>query len=398
MKLPKIFIFYFYPLPILFFSISTAATGIAGALLIIYYIYSGYWRNWKLLYQRRWTIPLSGLMLWTFLGLLWSNDVSAGLKVAQMAAFGIYAFMGATLPWEEKNVRLFIRLFLLGLFINAIIAVLKSTGTLIIPYGQPHQFVGLASHIWWSMALTQGLLWFLWDWRHRWAFPRWIIAPVALLFFAVLILSPARSGQLLFIILVPAAIWILYSGQWRYWGLGTLLLAITAMSFSPMVEHRVELGISNLQQFWNNPNRTETSWGIRIATMEAGAEMFFNHPIIGVGTGDFSQQMIILQKQGIVTKTPGIINTSASNSYLSEAAALGLPGIILFLWFIWSVSLEAWRVRLRPQGWFVLTYLGIFWVGGLYNTLIWGYVDAMEIALFAGLPLIIKTDIQNENL
>lgn len=388
LKIAINFIRYFYPLPVFFFSLSTAATGIAAALLIVFYIFSGCWKNWRVIGKRKWALPLFGLMLWTILGLLWSNDIPAGMKVVEVTVFGIYAFIGATLPWNEESLRIFVRVFFIGIFINAIIAVLKSTDVLIVPYGQPHPFVGLASHIWWSMALTNGLLWFIWDWRHTWAFPRWVIAPMSILLFSVLILSPGRSGQLLFIILIPIAIWIIYSGKWRYWGLGVLLLAAITMSFSPIVQHRAELGMSNLEKFWHNPNSTETSWGIRIATMEAGAVMFVQHPFIGVGTGDFSEQMEILQKKGIVTKTPGIPNSSAANSYLSEAAVLGLPGIILFVWFIWKLSVEAWQSRFMPQGWFVLAYLGIFWIGGLYNTLNWGYVDAMEIALFAGLPLL----------
>lgn len=387
MKIPSHIIFYIYPLPVFFFPLSTAAAGITAALLLLAYLLSDCWKNWRAITQRSWALPLAGLMLWTFLGLLWSHDIQAGMKVAAMVAYGIYAFMGATLPWEEKGVRLFVRYFLVGIFINGIIAVLISTGILTWSFGQPHPFVGLASHIWWSMALTHGLLWFLWDWRHSWAFPRWVIAPMALLYFSDLILSPARSGQLLFLLLTPIAILILYVGKWRRWGFAALMLAALAMAFSPLVQHRVEIGISNLEQFWNNPNSTDTSWGIRIATMWAGTEMFIQHPLIGVGTGDFGQQMLSLQNQGVVPKTPGNYNTSASNSYLSEAATLGLPGLLLFILFLWKLSIETWKANRTPQGWFVLTYLGIFLIGGLYNTLSWGYADAMGIALFAGLPL-----------
>ncbi|MGC9193706.1 MAG: O-antigen ligase family protein [Thermoplasmata archaeon] len=387
MKIPSNIIFYIYPLPVFFFPLSTAVTGITAAILLLVYLLSDCWKNWRAITQRSWALPLAGLMLWTFLGLLWSHDIQAGMKVAATAAYGIYAFMGATLPWEEKRVRLFVRYFLVGIFINGIIAVLISTGILTWSFGQPHPFVGLASHIWWSMALTHGLLWFLWDWRHSWAFPRWVIAPMALLYFLDLILSPARSGQLLFLLLTPMAILILYVGKWRRWGFAALMLAALAMALSPLVQHRVEIGISNLEQFWNNPNSTDTSWGIRIATMWAGTEMFIQHPLIGVGTGDFGQQMLRLQDQGVVPKTPGNFNTSASNSYISEAAALGFPGLLLFILFLWKLSIETWKANRTPQGWFVLTYLGIFLIGGLYNTLSWGYADAMGIALFAGLPL-----------
>jgi O-antigen ligase len=121
--------------------------------------------------------------------------------------------------------------------------------------------------------------------------------------------------------------------------------------------------------------------------MWAGAEMFLEHPLVGVGTGDFAPAMEALQQTKQVTATPGTRNDSAANSYLSEAAVLGLPGLFFLVWFLFRLSREAWIKRWTPQSWFVLTYLGIFWIGGFYNTLIWGYADALSIAIFAGMPL-----------
>jgi len=386
-RFPDSILFTFYSLPIFFFPLSTAGAGISAGIFLLLYAASGYWMNWHEIARRSWVLPLVLFILWTILGLLWTNDLGNGIKVLAPTSYGIYALMGSTLPWEKQWLRWLIRLFLTGLFINAVLAFLISWRVLHWHYQPDLPYVGLADHIWLSMALTHALLWLLWDLRRSWNFSVIPNVLLIIIFFAQLALSPARSGQLLFVLLVPVAIWLLYRGKWRYWALGVGVAAMVLMSFSPIVQSRVKLGVQNLEQFIHNPNTTNTSWGIRLATMWAGVKMVEDHPLLGVGTGDFAPAMADLQEHHEVTATPGTINTSASNNYLSVAAVLGLPGLSLFLWFLWSLSQEAWRVRMTPQGWFVLTYLGIFWVGGMYNTLNWGYADAFTIALLAGLPL-----------
>jgi O-antigen ligase len=378
---------WLYGLPVFFFPLSTAGAGIAAGLFLLFYLFSGGWRHWRRVRERPWWLPLLLMMLWTFAGLLWTSDLHDGFKVATTAAYGIYAFMGASLAWEERDLRIFLRLFLAGMTVNALLAILITEHILHWHYDPSMPFVGLSDHIWWSMALTHAILWLLWDIKAVWNLPRIVNLPLLLIFAGELALSPGRSGQLLFILLTPVAVFLLYRGAWRYWAMGGIAAVLALMTLSPFIQARLELGYQNLQQFAAHPASTDTSWGIRLATMWAGAEMFWQHPLFGVGTGDFAPAMEALQRAREVTATPGTRNDSAANSYLSEAAVLGLPGLLLLLWFLLPLSGEAWRGRSNPQGWFVLTYLGIFWIGGLYNTLIWGYADALGIAIFAGLPL-----------
>lgn len=386
-RLPDSAVFTLYALPLFFFPLSTAGAGISAGLFLLIYAASGYWRRWREIPQRPWALPLALLIALTFFGLLWTRDMHFGFKVAAATSYGLYAFLGATLPWREQWLRWLIRLFLYGLLINAVLACLITWRILHWHYDPTLPYVGLAGHIWLSMALTHALLWILWDLRTGWNFGLWPNLALGTLFFAELALSPGRSGQLLFVLLMPAAVWLLFQGRWRYWALGAIAATVVALSFSPIVQSRVALGMENLQQFMHNPDSTDTSWGIRLATMWAGVKMAEEHPLLGVGTGNFAPAMADLQARHEVTATPGTRNDSAANSYLSEAAVLGLPGLVLLLWFLVTLSRESWRARMTPQGWFVLSYLGIFWIGGLYNTLTWGYGDAFTIALLAGLPL-----------
>lgn len=386
-RVPDRLVFALYALPVFFFPLSTAGASISLALFGVVYLASGYWRRWSVLWQRPWALPLALLIAWTLTGLLWTEDLHAGFKYAGAVTYGLLAFAGATLPWREDWLRLLIRLFLMGLLINAVLAALITWR--IVPWHyRPHwPYVGFANHMWWTMALTHALIWLLWDMQRRWNYSLRINLVLAAVFFAELILSPGRSGQVLFVILVPVAAWLLYRGRWRYWALGLTAVLMIALAASPVVQSRARLGISNLRQFAENPATTTTSWGIRLAAMWGGLKMIENHPLAGVGTGDFRVTMSRLQRQHKVTETPGFTNDTAANSYITEAAVLGIPGLVLLLWFLTALTREIWRVRFTPHGWFALGYVLIFWIGGIYNTLIWGFADAISIAIFAGLPL-----------
>lgn len=81
---------------------------------------------------------------------------------------------------------------------------------------------------------------------------------------------------------------------------------------------------------------------------------------------------------------------TAANSFISEAASLGVVGLGLFLWVVLAISREAWGARFTPQGWFALVYVAIYILGGLFDSISWGYADAVTIALMAGLPLLAR--------
>lgn len=347
--MPDSVVFTFYALPLFFFPLSTAGAGISAGLFILIYAVSGYWKRWHEIARRSWAFPLALLIALTLIGLLWTKNLHAGFKVAAATSYGVYAFAGATLPWRQQWVKWLIRLFLAGLFLNALAAFLMTWH--ILPWHNEDyiEYTGFADHIWLSMALTHALLWILWDLRIKWNFGIWPNLALAFLFFSQLAITPGRSGQLLFVLLMPVAVWILFKGKWRYWALGAITIALAGMALSPIVQSRVALGIQNLEQFVANPATTTTSWGERLATMWAGIDMAYEHPIAGVGTGDFAPAMRDLQSQHLITETPGVVGDSAANSYISEAAVLGIPGILLLLWFLITLSRETWEVRMTPQ-------------------------------------------------
>ncbi len=209
-------------------------------------------------------------------------------------------------------------------------------------------------------------------------------------------LTPGRSGQVLLILLLPAALFLLYPGRLRYAvPLGGLLSAVLLLSIPEVREHLL-VGVHELLSFSLAQSDVTTSWGIRLVAMWGGALLFWSHPLFGVGTGDFYPAVLQLQSQHLLPATPGFIMNTAANSFLSEGASLGAIGLGLFLWVLWAIGQESWRARYTPQGWFVLSYFAIYVIGGAFDSLSWGYADAVNIALFAGMPLVARWSLSGQ--
>lgn len=387
-KFIKNSIFMFFSLPILFFPLSTAAAGISGVIFLILFSISGYWRNYRIITTRSWFIPLTLLISWTVLGVSWSTaDVhDIWIAISRLGYF-LFAYCGAMLPWDRTRFLFIPSLFLFGLALNWIVGLCQLLKIWpwhpLVPSLGP---VGYANHIYLSMSLTMAVIWIAYDIRDKALLPRWLNFVIALAFTIQLAMGAGRTGQVLFILLVPVAVWILFSGRWRYVAITLLTLAITGMGLSPMVQTRVHEGLENLKII--NNGEYDTSLGLRILMAEGALYMGLHNPLLGVGTGAYSSEMVKLQKNhNIPSLSKNVVMSQPQNSYLIELAMLGLPGLSLFLCYLWSVTINAWRFRQTPEGWFILTYMMIFLMGSLSDTLIWGYANVFTLAILTSVPI-----------
>ncbi|MBW9248323.1 MAG: O-antigen ligase domain-containing protein [Acidithiobacillus ferriphilus] len=381
-------LFLFFCLPIFFFPLSTAAAGISGGIFILLYIISGYWKKSREITARPWFVPLTLLILWTLLGTLWSKASlhDTWIAISRLGYF-FFAYAGTTLPWNGSRFRMIPVLFLAGLLLNWIVGLCQWVGVWpwhpLVPMLGP---VGYANHIFLSMTLTMALLWIAYDIRDKVLIPRWANAILAGAFLLQLGMGAGRTGQLLFVILMPLAVWVLFKGQWRYWALGGIVLAIIGMGMSPIVQHRAQEGLQNLKVIGKGDY--DTSWGLRVLMAQGALYMGVQHPILGVGTGNYANEMAQLQKNHILPSLPyPLIMSQPQNSYLIELAMLGIPGLLLFVWSLWAVTAPAWRLRATPEGWFVLVYMAVFITGSFSDTLIWGYANVFSLAILAALPI-----------
>ncbi|MDA8089643.1 MAG: O-antigen ligase family protein [Nitrospiraceae bacterium] len=391
-------VFFFFALPLFMSPLSTSGAAISKVLFAAVWLAGGYWRNLKKTLSRPWFWPVVAILAINLLGMLWTRDTARGLNVLSRLNCFLIAMAGAALPWDRSRFKLVVRLFLAGLFLNAMAGGLQwfhldswlPANTEINADTGP---TGFANHIFLSMALANALLWLAYDIKHKVVLPRPVNAILALLFFTQLIITGGRAGQVAFILLFPLALWMLYPGRWRRLAMAAAVLSIIGLSLSPMVQGRIREGMSDLSQY--RTGNVDTSMGFRFVFWEGALKLAKEHPFAGVGTGDYELAMAGLQRTHAIPNTMGLTIDHPHNTYLAYLADLGLPGFLILMWFLWVVTKESWDSRRRPEAWFRLCYMGIFILGSFTDTLIWGFDNTLALGLIMALPAVISDSDQS---
>jgi O-antigen ligase len=385
-------LFPLFAMPLFVATISTAAANIFGVIFLLTYLASGYWREWRVVLSRTWLWPLLALLAINFLGMLWTQDTARGLELLVKLKWALFTLAGATLPWNRKYFILLVRMFLAGIALNAMIGGLQwlqlYPWKITNPADGP---IGYTDRIFLSMTLTSALLWLAYDIKNKVVLPRsWNIA-LALIFFLQLFSTGGRAGYLSFALLLPIALWMLYSGQWRKWAMAVVMVGVVGLVFSPHMQKRIQEGRTDMQLY--QAGNAETSVGLRLVFWQGALIMAKENPVLGVGTGDYKVEMDRLHQIRAIPDTPQFPDTThPHNSYLAYLADLGLTGLIIFIWFLWTVTQEAWRQREHAAAWFKLSYMGIFLLGSLSDTLIWGFHNAFALGLIVAIPAVLNAD------
>jgi len=385
-------LFTLFALPLFVATLSTAAANIFGVFFLLTYAASDYWRDWRSVLSRPWFWPLVALLAINFAGMLWTQDVTRGLELLLKLKWTLFALAGATLPWKRQHFILLVRLFLAGIALNALINGLQWLH--MFPWRIPkpgEEMTGYTDRIFLSMTLTSALLWIAYDLKNSVVLPRALNITLALIFFVQLISAGGRAGQLSFVILLPVAFWMLYPGRWRLWAMAIVSLGVVGLVMSPHVQKRIQEAKTDIQQY--QTGNAETSVGLRLVFWEGALLMAKEHPLLGVGTGDYIIEMNRLHQIQAIPDTPrNPVTTHPHNSYLAYLADLGLIGLTIFIWFLWAATQEAWRHREHASAWFKLAYMGIFLLGSFTDTLIWGFHNAFALGLIVAIPAMLKSD------
>jgi len=190
-----------------------------------------------------------------------------------------------------------------------------------------------------------------------WKKNRWVI-PLALLLIAALHLSQTRSAE--FGACMGIAVILLLKRP--RWILGLLIFALALYFASPAgIQQRIR-SAWNLQDD-NTRNRIEI-YSTAVRLIEA-------HPWMGVGQ---KVSRVALQYRG-TREFPDYMYVHMHNNFLQIAAERGIPGLILWMWFMFQLVRQAFRVFRSSGGAGPVAFIALAAIGGWFALLAAGMFE-----------------------
>lgn len=299
-------------------------------------------------------------VLWACVSLMWSTDVLVAGK--RLLVFGIDVFFAASLavlvPIEELALFGFLAtgaVALIALFADVL--VLKSFA----PLDADYRFMGVMTANYQAMNLFVCLLcgFTLAQKSARW-FCR--LSPFLLLFAALLILTRARIGSILFL---GAATFVLLrlGRQWlRPQARAAALLAVLAIGV-PVVTFALgssgEGALSSLFMMGRHDTESTASLSNRAPLWAELLDSVAERPILGCGFDSFWNAERV-QK---ISVDQGWVVPHAHNTYLDQTLTLGVVGCLLYGGMVLSACAVAWRrYRRHPSGDTLMPALLLSWL------------------------------------
>ncbi len=173
------------------------------------------------------------------------------------------------------------------------------------------------------LALPIGFYWFLIETRRAY---RILLLALLLPNAAGIAVSGSRGG------LLALMVFMLFAA-WRSRKVTQLVLL-----FALLVPPMLLIPRNPITRMMHPDTADKQAALVRLETWKAGLRMSFQHPITGIGLGQFKPKL------ADYTGRPNLAKL-AHNTYLEIAAELGIPCLLLYLWLLWETYRGFERVR-----------------------------------------------------
>ncbi|OQX05940.1 MAG: hypothetical protein BWK76_26800 [Desulfobulbaceae bacterium A2] len=325
--------------------LSTSAVSVFAVLLILLGLIEGsWWRRRREILGHPLCAALACYLALHVLGLLWTSDLLGGCDVLEgmWKLLLLPLFFTMTGPeWRRRQ----LALFLLGMTAAALISSLVWADILHLPGVSPAHPTKRVFHVIYNPMLALAIFILLHE--LLWSEQRPARRAVGTLWLAFLswnmFITEGRTGQVLFFILLIFALFLRFHRRW-----GRLLLTMAlvlplifscAYQVSGNFQRRIAQVHEELRVFGMCNN---TSVGLRLVYFINSALLIGEHPLIGVGTGDFQQAYAAMNKRN----SEDMPNTdNPHNQYLLTMVRLGLPGLAALLAMFWCQWRQGWSRR-----------------------------------------------------
>jgi len=284
-------------------------------------------------------------VLVNLIALLWSSDIHWGVHMFGKSAKFLLIPLFMTII-EKKYIKQYIFAFVLAMTISEIISYLMwfhliPLTKMALKEGFPTPFVEHLSYTpFLALAIYFLLYEILFDPKIN------AIQRLISLFFVFtmsfnLFIGGGRAGQVGFFVILTI-ITLQYFHKNMIKGIAIMVIAIPAIftvlyTTVPDFKARVNQGVEDVRHLEDNIN---TSIGLRINFAFNTIQMIKEHPLLGVGTGDFPTEYARINH----LRTPEASETKQPhNMYLTVLAQVGLLGFIPFIMVFY------WQIRMALQ-------------------------------------------------
>ena len=360
---------------LLFFFVSLSATAlitIFAEFTLFFWIIS---KNFlKPFWKEKWFIPLLWLILIHWIGLLYTPDITLGLKLVRKTHYWVLSFAIMSLSFYYFNPENFVKAYLAGLTAGSLYFVLV-----------PNTINKLKSpfHITFSLQLVLGmlLLSFYFLKVKKWYYKIGFFI-LFLIFGYVLTISEGRTGYVAFILTLPIIFYNLFPKNYLKVIFVCFLSVILFLNLNP-VKRRIHQAIYDLKKFQKDHYYSPV--GLRLYMWKTTIKIFKEHPLLGGGTGCFPKYAEKFKPKKILPNF-----SQPHNSYLYLLGSFGILGLIPFLWLLYLMFKTGIKHYHNPIGFFIFAFTLVFSIGSLGDSQIISHATCILFGLTVGLQSFLK--------
>ncbi len=363
-----------------FIPLSTSLMGLFAALVVLFWLGSGNFKDIGALFK---SSPISAASILLFLvfiaGLFYSpasleEGIDALKKYRELIYFPIV--MSSALH-HRKNAAMAINAFFLG----CIVSLLASYGMFLDLIPSERYGHGITYHITHSFFMAILAFWLF----HKVFSSKaklWLWFPLLLLTVSnIIFIAPGRTGMIAFLLLMLLFCCQKFAWKQLMFAFVFFALAITVFVYSSKnFSGRLQEAFHEIQTYEHGSSRT--SLGMRFDWWQGSVALIQQKPFWGHGTGSFTQEHDRLIK-GSNTKA----TDNPHNEYLFIAVQLGVLGLLLFLGLFaggWYTSLQLDKQR----RWLVQGVILSMAAGCLMNSFLFDSHQGHYFAFLSGLLLL----------
>ena len=311
--------------------LSTSAVSVLAVLILAAWIIGGdYARKWAVITRNPVSLALLFYLSLFFLGLFWSRNIGAGLEIiGKQWKLLLFPVLLSSIVYGHR--RRYIVSFVAGLTVAMLMTYLAWFD--ILHYGgvSPEHLTRRLFHVVYNPLLAFGFYLVCHEalWGKRSGGRRLILVLLAGCMAVDMFITEGRTGQAVFFVLLGLLLFQFFSRNKLKAVLFVLLILPLTFAagyrLSPTFQNRVDAVGQEIREFRENPN---TSVGLRLLFWKNSWRIISEHPLFGVGTGDFRSSYSEVNAE----LSPDMVATdNPHNQYVFILCQFGILGLFSLL-------------------------------------------------------------------